>query len=245
MQQILFEWRGFRIQSYRVLAYVGLLAGIVTGSVSASVAGLDQERAYVATITLLVSGLIGARLFHVAQHWQWFRARPADWWNRSDGGMGMFGGLVVMVLVSLPVLAALDLSFAAYWDSMVFTGLVLLIWFRIGCLLHGCCAGCASQCWLALDLPNAEGVRERRIPTQLLEAGWCALLLFTALAIWPALPFRGALALLGAAGYGAGRLVFQSTRERAPQDARFTVQHGFSLVLVIVPLVALLAHWSR
>lgn len=49
---------------------------------------------------------------------------------------------------------------------------------RIGCYLGGCCYGCVSQSWLALPyrLVLEDGLWERRIPVQLMEAGFEAVL---------------------------------------------------------------------
>ena len=120
----------------------------------------------------------------------------------------------------------------------------ILIFFRIGCLLNGCCAGRPSTGRLALHLPNHRGVWRRRIPTQLLEAAWAALLLVAAIALWRRLPFDGALFLSAIAGYGIGRLVLESTRER--QDRRIggaTLQRAILLALVVLSAGPLLLLW--
>jgi phosphatidylglycerol---prolipoprotein diacylglyceryl transferase len=245
MRRILFQWRGITIWSYPAMLYLGLLIEIIAGNAAAHVLGLESFRAYQATLTLLVTGLIGARLFHVARRWRWYRARPSRIWNRADGGMSMYGGFLVMLPVSVPLLATLQLPFAAFWDTMVYTTLVLLIFARVGCLLHGCCAGHPSRSWIGIRLPNAAGVWERRLPTPLLEAAWCGGLLLVAVAMGQSVPFPGALALVSAAGYGAGRLVLQSTRERESDTARYTHHHVISLALVVFSLVELHIRWPK
>jgi phosphatidylglycerol:prolipoprotein diacylglycerol transferase len=243
MRPILLQWRGIVIWSYPAMVYLGLLAGIVAGDAAAHVAGLEPARAYLATLTLLIAALVGARLFHLARRWRWYRANPRQIWSRAEGGMAMYGGFLAMLPLSIPLLTVLELPFGAFWDTMVFTALVLLIFARIGCLLHGCCAGHPSCSWVAIRLPNAAGVWQRRLPTPVLEAAWCAGLLLVAVTLWRSLPFPGALALVCASGYGAGRLVLQSTREREPGTARFTLHHAMSLALVVVSLVELGIRW--
>jgi len=227
------------------MLYAGLLAGIVVGNTAAHAAGLDAFRAYAATFTLIVAGLIGARLFYLLLHWPFYRANPGQIWNRKDGGVAMYGGFVVMLPLSVPLLAVLRLPFAAFWDVTVFTMLVVVIFARFGCLLNGCCAGRPSKSWISVRLPNTAGVWDRRVPTQILEAAWSAVLLFCAIATWHSLPFPGALSLVIAAGYGAGRLALESTREQCPGASRFTVQHGISLALVVFSLAELSARWPK
>lgn len=227
------------------MMYVGLLAGVVAGNAAAHAAGLDAFRAYVATLTLIAAGLIGARLFYVVLHWPFYRTNLDRVWNRKDGGMAMYGGFAVMLPLSVPLLSALRLPLGAFWDVTVFTVLVLMIFARIGCLLNGCCAGRPSKSWLGVRLPNTAGVWDWRIPTQILEAVWSVVLLVCATAIWRWLPFPGALSFVIAAGYGAARLVLESTRERYPGTSRFTVRHGISLALVVFSLAMLSARWPK
>ena len=227
------------------MLYLGLLTGILAGNAAAHAAGLDPFRAYCATLTLLVAGLIGGRLFHIARRWRWYRSHPGHFWNRSEGGTAMYGGFLAMLPLSIPLLAALRLPFAVFWDTMVFTTLVLLIFARFGCLMHGCCSGRPSRSFIGVRLPNAAGVWERRLPTPLLEATCCAGLLLFAVTTWWSLPFPGALALVSGAGYGAGRLVLQSTRESEPSAARFTLHHAISLALVVLSLFELHIRWPK
>ena len=91
------------------MLYVGLLAGVLAGNAAAHAAGLSPLRAYVATIALIVTGLIGARLFHVVLHWRFYRINPGLIWNRKDGGVAMYGGFAVMLPLSVPLLSALRL----------------------------------------------------------------------------------------------------------------------------------------
>lgn len=225
------------------MLYVGLLSGIVAGHAAARVAGLETSRAYWATLILLVAGLAGGRFFHVAQYWREYVGHRSLIWNRTSGGTAMYGGFLIMLPLSVPLLNVLDLPFAAFWDTMVFTTLVLLICVRIGCFMHGCCAGRPSCARIAHRLPNERGSWERRLPAQLFEGLWCTVLLVVAAGIWSSLPVPGALALAIAALYGAGRLLLQTTRERDPASPRFTLHHGISLALVVLSAVELHSRW--
>jgi phosphatidylglycerol:prolipoprotein diacylglycerol transferase len=225
------------------MLYLGLLAGVVAGNVAAHAAGLDPLRVYVATLILIVPALIGARLLYVAAHWYRYRRDLACIWDRSQGGWSMYGGLPGAVLLSLPLLRALRLSFGAYWDVAVFTILVGMVFTRIGCLLNGCCAGRPSSMWLSIYLPNHRGLWQKRIPTQLLEALWAAVLLLAALALRKSVPFPGGLFLLIAAAYGSGRFLMEFARERECGEASFSLEHFLSLLTVCSSVAGLVIHW--
>jgi prolipoprotein diacylglyceryltransferase len=222
-----------------------MVVGIITGNAAAHVAGMDAFRVLIATLVLLVPALLGARLFYVATHWQVYRQNPQRIWNRNEGGAAQYGGLAVALPLSAPVAAIVRIPWGAFWDVAVFTILVGMIIVRIGCLLNGCCAGRPSRSWLALCLPNASGVWARRLPTQCLEAGWAVVLLVSAIVLRNKLASPGDLFWIVAAGYAAGRLVLESTRESRPGARRFTVHHGVSIALILLSGAALASRWPK
>jgi phosphatidylglycerol---prolipoprotein diacylglyceryl transferase len=241
MHPVMFSWRGLKIHSYPAMQYVGLTLGVLAGNVAARFAGLDEFRVFVATILLLFPALAGARALHLAIHWKHYRAHPRSIWNTREGGAAQYGGILLAVPLSIPLLAALDLPFGAFWDVGGITIMLGMVFTRIGCFLNGCCAGRPSDSWMAIDLPDLQGQWKKRFPTQLLEAGWAATLLVAGLLIWNALPFDGALFVFIASGYALGRLVMESMRDLKPGPWRFTVHHAISLLIIALSIAALTA----
>jgi phosphatidylglycerol:prolipoprotein diacylglycerol transferase len=244
MRPVLFRLRGIPIYSYPAMLYVGFVLGVLAGNAAAHASGLDAFRVFVATFLLIVPALLGARLLFVACHWPSYRHELRRIWNRSEGGAAQYGGLLLILPLSVPVLASLDLPFGAFWDIGGITILVGMIFTRVGCLLNGCCSGRPTRGWLGVHLPNRAGVWARRIPTQCLEAALATLLLAGAVTLWHWLPFAGARFAFVVGGYGCGRLVLESTRER--RIARtFTVHHAISLAMVLSSAAALAAGWPH
>jgi phosphatidylglycerol:prolipoprotein diacylglycerol transferase len=244
MRPVLFRWRRLTVWSYPAMLYFGMIAGLVVGNLLAHRAGVNAFRVYVATLILLVPALIGARMFFVFSHWSHYRANPGQIWKHNQGGAAMYGGLLVVLPASIPILAALKIPAGAYWDIAIFTMLITMIVGRIGCVMNGCCAGRPSQSWIAINLPDHSGTWTRRLPTQFLEAAWGIFLLMVALAVKNSMPFPGALFLLILAGYAAGRLWLEFTREQA-RIRRFTANHGISVCLIMVSVAALAVGWSK
>jgi prolipoprotein diacylglyceryltransferase len=200
---------------------------------------------FVATFLLIIPALAGARLLFVAAHWHHYRNDITQIWNPSDGGAAQYGGLLLAVPLSVPLLATLDLPFAAFWDIGVITILVGMIFTRIGCLMNGCCTGRRFNGWMSMYLPGRDGVWQKRVPTQILESALAALLLGVGLLIWHSLPFPGALFVFVVAGYACGRLVLESMREHQRTNQRFTIQHAISLFFIAASVAALTAHGHR
>lgn len=244
MRPVLFRWRGFTFWSYPTMLYVGCVGGIVAGNAVAHASGLDAFRVWVATFALLSVALIGARLLFVATQWSTYRNDLHRIWNRTEGGAALYGGLLLALPVSWPLLVALGVPLGAFWDVAVFTILVGMIFTRVGCQLNGCCAGRPTRIF-GVNLPNHLGVWRRRVPTQCLESAFAGVLLLAALRVWPELPFRGALFLLVAGSYATGRMVLESARERTAGEGAFTVQHGISLLIMIASFTGLSVLWPR
>jgi phosphatidylglycerol:prolipoprotein diacylglycerol transferase len=243
LRQILLEWRGIRVHSYSVMLYLGLTFGMVAGDYAAHLAALSPARVLVAMLLLTVPGLLGARLLFVATHWTVYRREPQRIWRRREGGTAMLGGLVLAVAVSPPLLSVVELPFGAFWDVATFTMLIWLIFGRLGCVLHGCCSGRPSAGPFTLDLPDHRGVWRRRIPAQLLEAGWALVVLIAAVGLWKHVPFPGALFLSVVAGYGISRVVLQGMREEQDSLGRLDIQQAVCAGLLALSLIGLLALW--
>jgi phosphatidylglycerol:prolipoprotein diacylglycerol transferase len=239
LRPLLFEWRGVRIWSYPACFCLGVVLGVIAQNAAANAAGLNSARVYAATLLLLPVALAGARLLHVASHWPAFRRDPRRIWRRSEGGMAMYGGLPCMLLGSLPLLAWLRVPFWRFWDVSVFCILVGMMFTRIGCLLNGCCCGRPAAGPLALWLPDERGLWQRRVPTQLLEAGVAALLLAVAVAIGPATYTSGTLFLLILGGYGLARMALHPLRAQRARVGRLDLQVSISALLVTWSLVHL------
>jgi phosphatidylglycerol:prolipoprotein diacylglycerol transferase len=229
VRRVLFRLRGWTVWSYPALLYLGLVAGVFIGNVSAHAARLDAFRVFVAQLLLIAAGLVGARLLHVASHWSRYRRDPRRVWDRREGGAAHYGGLGAALALSVPLLAALDVPLGAFWDATTPAMLATLIFARAGCLLNGCCAG--RRAW--------------GIPAQLLEAAWAAALLALSLALTGRLPFAGATFLVLAAIYATGRLPLLAARDAPPGAKRFTIHHGISVAMIVLSVGALTVHWLK
>src|SRR6266536_1616792 len=212
MLPVLFRWRGRAVPSYPAMLYLGVVFVLVAGDVAANASGMNGARVYIASLLLLPVALVGARLASVIGNWSEWRRVPGRIWRRSEGGQAMYGGLVA-VPASLPLLAVLGVPFWAFWDVATFTMLTGMVFARVGCLLNGCCAGRPTEGRFGVVLPNHEGVRTRRVPTQFLEAGLGAILLAPAAVLLASKAPPGSVFTETLAVYALARLFLHPLRE--------------------------------
>jgi phosphatidylglycerol:prolipoprotein diacylglycerol transferase len=221
------------------MLYLGLLSGLAVGNVVAKALGLPSGRIYLATVLLLIPALVGARLASVLGHRRAYAADPRRIWSRRDGGQAMYGGLVAVPL-SIPLLAALGVPFWAFWDVATFTMLVGMVFARAGCLLTGCCSGRVTAGWFGIELTDHRGVRARRIPTQLLEGAFAALLLLLAAVVVASEVPAGSTFSLVIGVYAVGRLALQPLRDEQSRLGRFAALSVASASLLALSIASLL-----
>lgn len=243
MRRVLLRWGNLTIYSYPAMLYVGMVCGVFGQYYAARLIHLDPARTLTATLILLVPALAGARLLFVVSHWSIYRREPRRIWRPSEGGAAMYGGFLLAVPLSVPLLAMLEIPFGSFWDVASFTMLIGMIFARVGCFLNGCCAGRPTDGWLGLQAPDHRGVWRRRIPTQILEGLWGLAVLAGAIGLWGRLPFPGALFLYTVAAYGAGRIVLESAREEQDQVLGLKLHRMLSTAFVAISLVAFAVMW--
>jgi prolipoprotein diacylglyceryltransferase len=244
MRPILFHWHGYRVFSYPAMLYVGTVLGVFAGNQAAHAAGLDAFHVWIATMTLFAAALAGARLLYVAIEWHRYRRRPRRIFDPNQGGAAQYGGLLVAVPLSWPLLAALGVPYGGFWDVAAITILVAMTFTRVGCLLNGCCAGRPVRTF-GLMLPNTRGEWRRRVPAPILEIALAVALLMLGLRARPLLPAPGALFLLVAGGYAVGRLALETLREHPADTPAFNIQHALSLAIAVASFALLAMLWRH
>jgi phosphatidylglycerol---prolipoprotein diacylglyceryl transferase len=244
MRKILFSWNGLNVYSYPAMLYLGMLAGVLVGAHVAQLSGMKANMFTMATVALIVPALVGSRLLFVLTHWDVYRCDLSRIWRRSEGGMAMYGGLVVTVPLSIPLLRTMHLPFAEFWDAATFTILLGMIFTRIGCLLNGCCSGRPTSAWFGCNLPDHHGIWHRRIPTQLLEMTWAAAIFGAAVLIRDHKIPAGAIFCLAVVAYGSGRFFLEPLRDR--DSSRDTVMlRTISVLLLTSALAGMIVAWFR
>jgi phosphatidylglycerol---prolipoprotein diacylglyceryl transferase len=230
-----FTFAGYSVNSYKVFLSLGICVGTLTTAAMADSSGLPALRIGLAAMASALAGLIGARAYHVVIHAQsYFRSgSPHTLWDRTAGGLSVFGALLTFVPVSFVAATLIDIPAVVLWDHMAIGVLAGGFWIRLGCVFNGCCAGRETAAPFGFRLHDTRGLVRRRIPVQFLEMAWWILGLVVFLSLWPrALP-AGGYALGVLAWYGAGRFCLEPLREEPD-----VVWGGVRINQVVAALIA-------
>ena len=147
------------ISAYGLVAAVTAGATLVVGPWWIRRAGRFDEAPIAVLVALLfVVGLLGARAFFVWTHWSLFAAHPVEALRFWGGGRHVAGALAAVAIVAPLVLRAARLSAGRFADAGVPVVAVAVALSRLGCFLHGCCAGTPSSVPWAVHYPAGSGV---------------------------------------------------------------------------------------
>jgi phosphatidylglycerol:prolipoprotein diacylglycerol transferase len=132
-------------------------------------------------VALIVSGLVGARLAHIATNWSYYSGHPVRWVEVWQGGLASFGGLALAVPVGLYLQRRWwpHSSLARFSDALV---PALIAGWALGRVLgpqfmiDG--GGHLTHQWFGLSYSGQVG---KRVPVPLIQGGedgllWLALL---------------------------------------------------------------------
>jgi len=179
MRPVLFQIGDFKVHSYGVLLVVGLLIAIAFGRKRAARYGFTGSDLSDVAVWALIPGVLGARLFFVAQEWGYYKDHVGEIFAKFEG-LTSFGGLIFGFLgvvlwsraTKKPLVPMLDLAGPCF--------LIAHAVGRVGCLLNGCCYGGSCSLPWGVTVHDLDG---RYHPAQIydslmnLGALWLVLLL--------------------------------------------------------------------
>lgn len=159
MHPVLFKIFTFPIHSYGFMLALSFLLGIWFSSYRAKKMGLNPEVIADVGFWVILSAIIGARLYYVLLHFEEFNGNITAIFNPFHGGaigiggLVMYGGFIGAIIAGFIFFKIKKLPFLPYADALapgVGIGICLT---RIGCFLNGCCMGAASSGPLAVSFP--------------------------------------------------------------------------------------------
>ncbi len=95
----------FMLRWYGVIVMTAIVVGVWLAAQEAEHKGIKKEDVYDAAIWVVMAGIVGARIFHVIDHWpDEFAAQPIRILYVWEGGLAIWGG-VIGGLIAAAILA--------------------------------------------------------------------------------------------------------------------------------------------
>lgn len=124
---------GFSISFYGLLLVLGVLLGIVVAVKETRRKQQDVEQTLTLITVVILSGIVGARLYYVMFHWQVFAEHPIALLNFRGGGLAYYGAVLAAWLTGKQWCKRKKVVFEQYADilGMGAAATTPLVW--LGC----------------------------------------------------------------------------------------------------------------
>jgi len=230
----------FHLHPYGLLLAAAFLAALfLSGPRIRRRAGVGQAVVLDLFQIILLSSIVGARIFFVAFHWDLYRAAPLHALAIWEGGMTLYGGLLLPIPAVWIMLRRRRISFLDVADCVAPSLALGIAIGRIGCFLRGCCYGLPTDSPLGLRFPEGgeASLQGRRIllergvayadlpaspalhPTQLYSSFGGLLIFLLVLWIERRVRYRGAMFGAFLLLYGAHRMIMDLFRYYDPASS--------------------------
>ncbi len=135
---IVFNIGHFALRWYSLILLIAIGIGIWLTAREAARKGFQKEDVYDAAVWIVIGGLIGARLFHVLDHWSHeYAANPIRAFYIWEGGLAIWGALIGGLIAGALIARRRGWRFPKLLDAAA-PGLVLAQAIgRIACVITG------------------------------------------------------------------------------------------------------------
>ncbi len=162
MYPILFNAGNITIYAYGTFLAIALFAGLYMGRLEFKRRDIDPDLAYDLALAIALGGIIGARLFFVIGHWDYYSVHLVELIQLQKGGLVYYGGFFGGALAVYLVVRRKKIELLKVADGLAAPIALGLAIGRIGCLLNGCCYGLVTSLPIGIAFDGV--VRQ---PTQL------------------------------------------------------------------------------
>ena len=144
MHRILFQIGNLKVYAWGTFVGLGFIIGLLYTTFIAEKRGIKKDDVVDIALSLLISGIVGARVAFVIANWKLFKDNPLKIFYIQEGGMVLYGTILFGIITGYIVVKVKKLDFWKLADLFA-PGIALGIAIgRIGCFLNGCCWGKVS-----------------------------------------------------------------------------------------------------
>lgn len=200
---------------------MGIAVGQIIYLIDAPFYGLRRWEAFLFGLIALVVMAVGAKLLYLLENIPYVKEYGVGFF-----GFSLFGAVFILPLACFLIARIFRRDVRTVSSAVIVPSLVMLAFYRIDCTISGCCGGIVLG-----------GVR---VPTQLIECAFCALLALTFVVLERKDKLgRGVGFALFFVCYGAMRFVLEFFRERTNFFGPFALSHIWALIAVAAGIVML------
>lgn len=248
MLPTLFRIGPVSIHSYGLMVAIAFLISTLVAAARAKSYGIPYQNVFDLGFYVLISALLGARIFHFFQHlddyssfWEVFKV-----W---EGGLAYYGGFILALISSIIYLRKNRLSIGKFGDIIGPCIILGISIGRIGCFLTGCCFGKETNLfwgipsrWALIDLENL-----KLHPTQLYSSISLFIIFLVLTRLRRYMKFSGQLFLLSIISYSIFRFLIDFLRYYSPEEytGTLTTSQLMSIIFGVTSIIVTIVLYIR
>ena len=273
---------GIEVRLYAVVIVIGFVLALLISSREARLSRQDDETYLDFFLWMVIPSMIGARAYYVIFNWGEYYEKGKGFWetvgdivNIREGGLAIYGGLIVGVFVAFVFNKKRKLSLPLMGDTVCMGVLIGQILGRWGNFFNREAFGAFTKSFIRMAIPvdyfaneetlndylesgiitnkmlmNPDIVGKRTAcisvyPTFLLEGLWCLALLIIILLYRRHKKFDGELSLFYIMGYGLGRFFIEGLRTDSLMAGSMKVSQIVALVCFFGAMLLLVFNYVR
>ena len=246
---VAFTIGSFEFRWYGILIALGFILAMVYCSRNAKDFGIRSDDFFDLMLWIIPCCIIGARLYYVLFNLEHYLADPGEIFAIRDGGLAIYGGIIVGVIVIIGVSRHKKIPIPAMLDLAVFGLFIGQILGRWGNFMNREAFGAETEIFCRMGLTAPDGSTIFVHPTFLYESLWnLAGLIF--LIVWTKKGHRkydGQCTLIYIFWYGLGRAWIEGLRTDSLYigSTNIRVSQALSIVLVLISLILLIRQSRR
>jgi phosphatidylglycerol:prolipoprotein diacylglycerol transferase len=230
---------------------IGFLVAIYIAARRARKQGLPPQIVFDLGLYILVSSLLGARIFHAIQH-------PSHYDSFLDvlkvwkGGLTYYGGFILSLIVCVLYIRWQKLPLGKVVDILGPSSIIGLAIGRIGCFLAGCCFGKPTSLPWGVSFPEnslawLEVSSQKVHPTQIYSFLSLTMIFIILNVLRKYMRFSGQLFLLTAIMYAIHRFSIDFLRYYSPDERMGTLADSqvMSILIGVIAVAVMVVLYMR
>lgn len=226
------------IRWYGVMVALAVATIVIISILEAKRVGISKDHIYSVALWAIIGGIVGARLVHVIDKWDYYIAHPRQ--IVGFEGVAVYGAVIGAVLAVLIYTWLKKISFWQLGDIIAPGAILGQAIGRIGCTINGCCYGLPTSLPWAVVYTHPDSYALIGIPIHPAQVYHLLWNLAAFAVIWKlrrSLTPQGSLFLIYLALYAAGDFSIRFLRAGEPsflgmQQAQLI---GIGILVVTVP----------